>query len=256
MTENHMTRVRYLTGLLAPTLLLFGLAVLAAPSANAQRAPDGDTPAVDNICTQWGFTGNIIGLCRAYCEAMDCDAAEPKASEQACTRVLGKIEEALGEAPFPTCEDVDDDGVPDGIDNCPDDANPDQEDSLGNGLGDVCDPELCFCFGVDGAPATVADAIDDALDWAAGLTQAPNTENCVDSVLSSYNQGYRQDNVVEWGWGMSAGLALGRLHCSMFRVDELGVGYGSFELLTPTEADHCRIAVRVLQAEDPLDICP
>ena len=36
--------------------------------------------------------------------------------------------------------DTDGDGVPDATDNCPNDANPNQEDSDHDGLGDVCDP--------------------------------------------------------------------------------------------------------------------
>ena len=37
-------------------------------------------------------------------------------------------------------EDSDDDGVVDAVDNCPEDANPDQRDYDLNGTGDVCDP--------------------------------------------------------------------------------------------------------------------
>jgi len=118
--------------------LSLGLGLSLAATANAQTA-DGQTPASEDICTKWGMTGKINGLCNAYCEAMDCDAAKPQASEQACTRLLQKIETALGDKPFPTCQDVDNDGVPNGIDNCPNTANPDQTDSDGNGAGDACD---------------------------------------------------------------------------------------------------------------------
>jgi hypothetical protein len=34
--------------------------------------------------------------------------------------------------------DSDGDGVPDLYDNCPYTANPDQKDSVGNGIGDAC----------------------------------------------------------------------------------------------------------------------
>ena len=38
--------------------------------------------------------------------------------------------------------DTDCDGIDDSIDNCPSDANADQADSDGDGIGDVCDPSL------------------------------------------------------------------------------------------------------------------
>jgi hypothetical protein len=40
-----------------------------------------------------------------------------------------------------TPPDSDNDGVPDTLDNCPNDANPQQEDHDTDGLGDVCDPD-------------------------------------------------------------------------------------------------------------------
>lgn len=43
-----------------------------------------------------------------------------------------------GPAPTPVV-DTDSDGVPDATDNCPRTANPDQADSDGDGIGDVCD---------------------------------------------------------------------------------------------------------------------
>ena len=46
--------------------------------------------------------------------------------------------------PNPNDDDTDDDGVPDGTDNCPVNPNPDQTDTDGDGLGDVCDPRNNF----------------------------------------------------------------------------------------------------------------
>lgn len=39
-------------------------------------------------------------------------------------------------------EDIDDDGVADGVDNCPNTANPDQSDVDNDGIGDVCDEDI------------------------------------------------------------------------------------------------------------------
>ncbi len=80
------------------------IAEMEASMAGGSGTPDGLTPAVEDICTKWGFSGKVNGLCNAYCEAMDCDAAAPQASEQACTRVLDKIMAGLNGTPFPTEE--------------------------------------------------------------------------------------------------------------------------------------------------------
>ncbi len=45
----------------------------------------------------------------------------------------------------PCNADTDDDGVIDGVDNCPTTYNPDQADSDGDGTGDACDEELDSC---------------------------------------------------------------------------------------------------------------
>jgi len=70
-------------------------------------------------------------------------------------------------APLP---DVDNDGVPDSIDNCLNTANSDQADADGDGVGDVCDN--CINAVNSGQEDTDGDGIGDACD------------NCVNTVNS------------------------------------------------------------------------
>jgi hypothetical protein len=79
------------------------------------------------------------GLCHAYCEALDCDAADPDASPDACAQVARQFERLSGSAALP-CErpDADRDGIPDARDNCPETLNADQADGDLDGVGDAC----------------------------------------------------------------------------------------------------------------------
>ncbi len=80
-------------GLTAPSVL--AAFIISIPLSHAQTA-DGQTPAEENICSTWGFTGKVSGLCNAYCEAMDCDAGiravEAVGTSGIIRRVVGFLE--------------------------------------------------------------------------------------------------------------------------------------------------------------------
>lgn len=238
--------------------LSMGLALAIAPASYAQTA-DGETPAQEDICTKWGMTGQVNGLCNAYCEAMDCDAAEPQASDQACTRVLSKIEDALGGTPFPTCEDVDDDGTPNGIDNCPDVANADQSDTDGNGTGDACeapDPNDCPGLGAEGVPSTAEALLADAVAFHnAYPNPGPNT--CTRGTNEAW---YREIRIADDPgaptptrmWSVQVTVEPRVTIVTRFAVfDQVFTGDDAAR-----KAAACQALVELIQDSDPFGICP
>ena len=58
------------------------------------QTPSAATTAQDVGCA--GETGATFGLCKAYCEAMDCDSANPRASAGECDNVSGRFFEMTG----------------------------------------------------------------------------------------------------------------------------------------------------------------
>jgi len=101
-------------------------------------------PTKEDVCTKAGLTGKLYGFCNTYCEAMDCDAETPQATDKACERVLNNLfSELPAGMEIPPCEDLDGDRVPNGEDNCPNTNNPAQNDSDGDGVGDACDSPSC-----------------------------------------------------------------------------------------------------------------
>jgi hypothetical protein len=249
-----MTRLHTL--LAALPLLALGLA-----GAASAQTPDGATPASEDICTKWGLSGQVNGLCKAYCEAMDCDDASPQASAQACERVLGRIQTALGDTPFPTCQDSDDDGVPNGLDNCPNVANPDQADANpGTPEGDACEPApaTCPCLGAntEGAlgpvPATPEALIASAETFAASHEVPPplcsNVEYALDAEVEEGSEIFR--------W-LFQGIGACVAESSTFGEETtlLWTAFVDEALLSDAEAAACAAVLDALVAAEPFGAC-
>ena len=71
-----------------------GALALAGPAA--AQTPDGETPADEVFCST-NFDGPLNGLCNAFCEAMDCDSLDAKASLHACLQLEDMIQPLLDE---------------------------------------------------------------------------------------------------------------------------------------------------------------
>ncbi len=71
--------------------------LLAIPFSTFAQTPDGEPPSYESVCDE--ETGAAFGLCNAYCEAMDCDSAEPAASAEACAKVGLRFENITGREP-------------------------------------------------------------------------------------------------------------------------------------------------------------
>jgi len=83
-------------------LSLFLLGLLGASSVALAKTPDGKPPSVETVCDF--LSGAAFGLCNAYCEAMDCDSPNHRASDTGCAEVKANYERKTGQ-PLP-CEVV------------------------------------------------------------------------------------------------------------------------------------------------------
>lgn len=83
-------------------LTLFLALLLICTGAALAKTPDLMTPAQETVCDS--ETGAAFGLCNAYCEAMDCESANPQASATACSKVKDKFTNITGRPlPCETC---------------------------------------------------------------------------------------------------------------------------------------------------------
>ena len=81
------------------------LGLLASTSSGYANTPDGQTPAVETVCD--GLEDNMFGICNAYCEAMDCDDPNHKASDAACHKKAQQWAAIAGETVLPCNEGAD-----------------------------------------------------------------------------------------------------------------------------------------------------
>jgi len=97
-----MERYMYRNGKSLSVLFVSTLLGMLLPSlASALGTPDGLPPPMEHVCD--AEKGAAYGLCNAYCQAMDCDSAEPSASATACQKVADKFVQIAGR-PVPCSE--------------------------------------------------------------------------------------------------------------------------------------------------------
>jgi hypothetical protein len=106
--EMHIARFRRLPAEGTSLAFVLGIGVAMAPlfaQAEKKEKQHGATHDEESVCDEAGLRGAAWGLCHAYCEAMDCDSEDPRASEAACERVWENWEKH-GDGGIIPCEEI------------------------------------------------------------------------------------------------------------------------------------------------------
>ncbi|MBI4586913.1 MAG: thrombospondin type 3 repeat-containing protein [Planctomycetes bacterium] len=141
------------------------------PYEGARRDPTPVNPGIriegpSPICSATVGRFNVLELARSPSRRVERLAIE---FEQHCGTTVapalrGAVYFIASGPPYPPAPDLDADGVPDTMDNCPAHSNPDQADGDSDGIGDACDLEITNPPSCVEAANTNNDQIVDILD--------------------------------------------------------------------------------------------
>jgi hypothetical protein len=81
-------------------LMVIGLCVLNWSISSAETVDDLAL-VEESVCDKAGYTGELWGLCNAYCETMDCDGKDVNAADVACDNVLDNFISKSGGGELP-----------------------------------------------------------------------------------------------------------------------------------------------------------
>jgi hypothetical protein len=123
-------------------IAIFAIYSFASTSNTVDPLPAASRPAASPRAPHIAKSVTTPGVPMLHTEWLDAQSGSYKSARN----LFGYVEPPPPPPPpppkvIPPPPDKDKDGVPDFRDNCPNDYNPDQKDSMGTGKGDVCNPE-------------------------------------------------------------------------------------------------------------------